>query len=129
MGVEHDTHAAERTRRKLPSAHGRPQPGRPRPPRSDEPLNILLVEDNPGDVALVRRALQGWHTPTTLVVAASGEEAMLLLHQMQAAARPLPSLMLLDLNLPGIRGHEVLGQMKADLDLRSIPVIVLSGSG
>jgi two-component system, chemotaxis family, response regulator Rcp1 len=96
----------------------------PRPPRPRECVRILLVEDNPGDVALVQRALRTWKTPTTLAVAGTGELAIELLRR----ERPLPSLALLDLNLPGRAGYEVLAEIKLDPELRALPVIVLSGS-
>jgi CheY-like chemotaxis protein len=103
---------------------GRRRRGRPRPPRQKQNIRILLVEDNPGDVALVERALRTWDTPANLLVAGSGELAIDHLRR----ARPLPSLALLDLNLPGLGGYEVLARIKLDPELRSLPVIVLSGS-
>jgi CheY-like chemotaxis protein len=82
------------------------------------------VEDNPGDVALVERALRTWSTPAKLSVVGSGE---LAIHRLRRA-RPLPSFALLDLNLPGLGGYEVLARIKHDPELRSLPVVVLSGS-
>lgn len=122
-----DTHrqtATGSTRPKNLHSGGRPKRGRPRPPRATQAVRILLVEDNPGDVALVRRALGTWQTPPALVVAGNGQHAIELLRRV----RPLPNLALLDLNLPGLAGYEVLAQIKLDPELRSLPVIVLSGS-
>ncbi|PZD74367.1 Response regulator rcp1 [Acaryochloris thomasi RCC1774] len=91
---------------------------------SEQPIQILLVEDNPGDAFLVSHALE--QRPATVLHQVShGREALDFLKQ----AAQLPDLMLLDLNLPQIDGYEVLRQVKADPDLMHIPVIVLSTSG
>ena len=85
---------------------------------------ILLVEDNPADVRLMREALAEQQLAIELLVAADGEEATRLLSD--PAKRP--DLILLDLNLPGKDGREVLAEIKADDDLRNIPVLVLTSS-
>lgn len=97
---------------------------RPRPQ-----VEILLVEDNPGDVRLTREAFAEARVRHHIHVAGTGEEALQFLRREGAyrdAARP--ELILLDLALPGMGGREVLAQIKADPSLRRIPVIVLAGS-
>jgi CheY-like chemotaxis protein len=86
---------------------------------------ILLVEDNPGDVRLVAEGLRARGTEHGLHVVADGEAALAFVR----AGRPRPDLVLLDLSLPRKRGLEVVGELKADPELRRIPVIVLTGSG
>ncbi len=94
-----------------------------------EPKCILLVEDNPGDVRLTKEALAEGKLPLDLHVAADGEEAMAFLEQGDGYTdAPHPDLVLLDLNLPKKDGREVLAEMKADPDLRRIPVVVLTTS-
>ena len=88
-------------------------------------MEILLVEDNPADVVLMQEALYELGAEAELSVAVSGEDALVRLR----SARPLPDLVILDLNLPGKHGTVVLEEMKADARLRRIPVIVLSSSG
>jgi two-component system, chemotaxis family, response regulator Rcp1 len=92
----------------------------------DAGLTIMLVEDNPGDVRLTREALRDL-APRNLLVAQDGTEA---LHMLRAgvAEGELPDLILLDLNLPGKHGHEVLDEVKQDRDLRTIPVIIVTTS-
>ena len=93
------------------------------------PINILLVEDNPGDVRLVREGLKESKVSNEMAVATDGEEATLYLkRQGKYAGVPLPDLILLDLNLPKKNGKEVLADIKSDPELRSIPVIVLTSS-
>jgi chemotaxis family two-component system response regulator Rcp1 len=90
---------------------------------------ILLVEDNPGDVRLTREALRDAEVTNTLRVVTDGEQAMSYLRRQgdhQDAVRP--DLVLLDLNLPRKDGREVLAEMKQDPDLRRIPVVVLTTS-
>lgn len=91
------------------------------------PVIILMVEDNPGDVRLTMEALREARVHNSLHVASDGVEAIEYLHAVaQTEARP--DLVLLDLNLPRKRGTEVLAEIKADPDLRSIPVVVLTSS-
>jgi two-component system, chemotaxis family, response regulator Rcp1 len=90
--------------------------------------NVLLVEDNPGDVRLLREVLtgdvEGGGSRATLHVVPDGEQALTYLAQEDQR----PDLILLDLNLPGMSGKEVLDQIKADSDLLTIPVLILTSS-
>ena len=96
---------------------------------SMKPVQILLVEDNPGDVRLAQAALAEGKVQNTLHVARDGVEAMeFLRHQGNFRQSPRPDLILLDLNLPRKSGREVLREVKEDADLRRIPVIVLTSS-
>ena len=95
-----------------------------------EDLDILIVEDNPGDVRLVREALKACASSHRLQVARDGEEALAMLRRQpphQGSSRP--NLVLLDLNLPRMDGRELLAQLKHDPELRRIPVVVLTTSG
>ncbi len=94
-----------------------------------KPIDVLLVEDNPGDVRLTMEALKDGKMRNDLYVARDGVEAMAFLHREgQYADVPRPDLVLLDLNLPRKDGREVLAEMKADETLRRIPVVVLTTS-
>jgi two-component system, chemotaxis family, response regulator Rcp1 len=94
-----------------------------------KPLEILLVEDNPGDVRLMVEALKEGTVFNHLNVACDGSEAVAFLRQEgQYVKAPRPDLILLDLNLPKKDGREVLAEIKADEDLRLIPVVVLTTS-
>jgi CheY-like chemotaxis protein len=94
-----------------------------------KPFQILLVEDNPGDVDLVLEALAGVEIVTRVSVASNGVEAMEDLRGEGGRVRPVrPDLMFLDLNLPRKDGREVLAEVKCDLELRHIPVVVLTSS-
>ena len=86
---------------------------------------ILLVEDNPGDAELTRLAFETAGIECALDVANSGEKALEYLELSDTSA---PQLILLDLNLPGMGGHDVLRRIKSDNALKRIPVIVLSSS-
>ena len=93
---------------------------------------ILLVEDNPDDVEITRRALRAGAAAVELLVARDGQEALDYLlrqgpHAADAAWR-LPDLVLLDLNLPRLTGREVLEQIRATPALRAVPVVVLTTS-
>lgn len=93
------------------------------------PIEILLVEDNPGDVRLTEEALRQGKVRNNLNVAADGVEAVAFLRrQGRYAHAPRPDLILLDLNLPKKDGREVLAEIKADVGLRKIPVVVLTTS-
>ncbi len=93
------------------------------------PVNILLVEDNPGDVLLTREAFREGRYFPKLSVVGDGEEALEFLRRKgQHAEAPRPDLILLDLNLPKKDGRELLAEVKEDSDLRHIPVIVLTTS-
>jgi two-component system, chemotaxis family, response regulator Rcp1 len=90
---------------------------------------ILLVEDNAGDVRLTQEAFTAIDSAINMHVARDGVEAMEFLRREGSyAAAPRPDLILLDLNLPRMTGREVLSRVKRDEDLRSIPVIILSAS-
>jgi len=91
--------------------------------------DVLLVEDDPGDVMLTRDSFEDCHLGLNLHVASDGEEALSFLHRAgEFAGVPRPALILLDLNLPRRGGLEVLAELKADDDLRAIPVVVLTTS-
>jgi two-component system response regulator len=95
----------------------------------DAPIDILLVEDSPGDVRLTREALRDSRVQLALHVASDGVEAMQFLeHQGRFSNAPRPNLILLDLNLPRRDGREVLEAIKTDPSLKSIPVVVLTTS-
>jgi two-component system, chemotaxis family, response regulator Rcp1 len=94
-----------------------------------KPIDILLVEDNPGDVRLTREALREGKVSNTLNVASDGEEAMDYLHKAcEPGNHSLPDLILLDLNMPRKDGREVLADIKNDPKLRRIPVVILTTS-
>ncbi len=91
------------------------------------PINILLVEDNPGDVRLTEEAFKDGRLRTNLFVAEDGVEAIAFLRRQGKYAQvPRPDLVLLDLNLPKKSGREVLAEIKADEELKSIPVVMLT---
>jgi CheY-like chemotaxis protein len=96
---------------------------------SGSPIEILLVEDNPGDVRLIREALKEGKVRNILHVVCDGVEAIAFLRQQgEYSGFPRPDLILLDLNLPKKDGREVLAEIKADEDLKRIPVVVLTTS-
>ncbi len=93
------------------------------------PIDILLVEDNPGDVRLTIEALRDSKVRNHLHVATDGVEAMAFLRREgQHADAVRPDLILLDLNLPRMDGRQVLAELKADPALKVIPVVVLTTS-
>ncbi len=97
--------------------------------KSGSPIEILLVEDNPADVRLAIEVFKSGRVTNRISVAPDGEEAIRFLRrQGKYAGEPRPDLILLDLNLPKKDGREVLSEIKADPDLKSIPVIVLTTS-
>ena len=92
-------------------------------------IEILLIEDSPADILLTREAFEESRILNTLHVAEDGVQAMDFLHRHGAyASAPRPDLILLDLNLPRKNGREVLAEIKADPDLRKIPIVVLTTS-
>ena len=92
-------------------------------------IQILLVEDNPGDVRLTVEALHGAKVANELHVVGDGEEAIDFLRQRgRHEDAPRPDIVLLDLNLPRLDGRDVLADIKADDDLATIPIIVLTSS-
>ena len=98
-------------------------------PGESNPIEILLVEDNPGDVELTREALHDSKVHMNLSVVNDGVEALAFLRrQTRYAEAPRPDLILLDLNLPRKDGRGVLAEIKADPELRQIPVVILTSS-
>ena len=96
---------------------------------SHEPVEVLLVEDNPADVRIIREALAISRIPHRLHVVENGEQALDFVRGKGAYAdAPRPELMLLDLNIPKIHGHEVIAQLRADMPARRFPIVVLTGS-
>lgn len=94
-----------------------------------QPAHILLVEDNPGDVVLTRRTLEQSSLPNHLHVVGDGESALAYVRQQapfEDATRP--DLVLLDINLPRMGGHDVLRQLKSDPETSMIPVVMLTSS-
>jgi CheY-like chemotaxis protein len=93
------------------------------------PIEILMVEDNDGDVFLTMEALKSAKIANSVHVMHDGVEALeYLRRQGKYATAPRPDLILLDLNLPGKDGREVLAEIKPDPELRAIPVVVLTSS-
>jgi len=94
-----------------------------------QPVDILLVEDNEADVRLTEEVLSESKVHNNLMVANDGVEALQCLRQLgKFKSSPRPDLILLDLNLPVKDGREVLAEIKADKNLKSIPVVVLTTS-
>lgn len=93
------------------------------------PIEILLIEDNPGDADLAREALEIAKVHNMLHVVGDGVAAMNFLRRTGAyASAPRPDLIILDLNLPLMDGREVLAEVKSDDDLKRIPVVILTTS-
>ena len=91
------------------------------------PVQVLLVEDGPGDVALISDAFAGHRLPSMLHIAADGDEALEFLRRGDVHADAVRlDLILLDLNMPRMDGRELLTVVKADADLRTIPVVVFT---
>jgi two-component system, chemotaxis family, response regulator Rcp1 len=98
-------------------------------PPDELSLGVLLVEDDPGDVLIAQEALRAGRLSTHLDVVSDGVEAMAYLRKTDGYADAhRPDLILLDLNLPRMSGHEVLAELKSDTSLRRIPVVVLTTS-
>lgn len=93
------------------------------------PIRIMLVEDSPSDARLIQECLGEIDTPNEVFVVNDGERAVNMLRRDGESAESFePDLVLLDLDLPKLNGHEVLEQVKADEKMRRIPVIVLTSS-
>lgn len=93
------------------------------------PIEVLLVEDDPGDVVMTREAFEDNKVRNTLHVVSDGVEAMAFLRcEGEYASTPRPDIVLLDLNLPRKDGREVLAEVKADPELCRIPIVVLTTS-
>ncbi|GGK28230.1 two-component system response regulator [Pilimelia terevasa] len=96
---------------------------------NQQPIVVLLVEDDPGDEMMTREAFDENKVANDLRVVRDGEEALDFLYRRGAhVGAPRPDLILLDLNLPKYDGREILAQLKGDEDLRSIPIVVLTTS-
>ena len=94
-----------------------------------KPANILLVEDNEGDILLTMEAFEESKIKTEITVAKNGKEALDFLFKRGAFTEvKSPDIILLDINIPIFNGHEVLQQIKADPNLKKIPVIMLTTS-
>lgn len=92
-------------------------------------IEVLLVEDNPGDIRLIKEALNDAKIHVHITVAHDGVEALALLRREgNYATAGVPDLILLDLNLPRMSGHDVLATIKQDEGLRRIPVVIVSSS-
>lgn len=97
--------------------------------RARRPVNVLLVDDDEGDAVLIGEALLDEGESLNLHVVKDGVEAMAFLrHEPPFAQAPRPDLILLDLNMPRKNGYEVMTEMRADMDLCTIPVVILSTS-
>jgi CheY-like chemotaxis protein len=99
------------------------------PKTPPKPIDVLLVEDDPGDVLLIREAFDDNKVHNTLNVVSDGEQALAYLRREgEHAGASRPDLVLLDLNLPRKDGREVLAEVKQDPELRTIPIVVLTTS-
>jgi CheY-like chemotaxis protein len=97
--------------------------------KQPQPIEVLLVEDDPGDVLMIREAFAENKLRNHLSVASDGEQASDMLNRRgQYSQAPRPDVVLLDLNLPRRDGRELLTEIKADADLRTIPVVILTTS-
>jgi CheY-like chemotaxis protein len=97
--------------------------------RTETVMDVLLVEDSPGDVRLTREAFREANGSVRLHVASDGVEAMAFLRREgDYREAPRPDFILLDLNLPRMDGREVLAHIKADIGLRTIPTVILTTS-
>ncbi len=97
--------------------------------KEEEKIEILLIEDNPGDVRLIREGLKGSTIVGHISVVEDGEAAMEFLYRKgRFAEAPVPDIILLDLNLPKKDGREVLAEIKQNDELKRIPVVVLTSS-
>jgi CheY-like chemotaxis protein len=95
-----------------------------------KPIEILLVEDNEGDIGLIEEVFEEAKIRNKLHIAENGEEAMLFLHgKKKFSGSQRPDIILLDLNLPKKDGREVLREIREDYDLKNIPVVILTTSG
>jgi CheY-like chemotaxis protein len=98
-------------------------------PATPQPIDILLVEDDPGDALLTREAFADHKLRNRLIVFGDGRKALEYLHRRGPYAQAgRPGLILLDLNLPGLDGRDLLARLAADPDLGAIPVVVLTNS-
>lgn len=94
---------------------------------SDRPLNLLVVEDNPGDVMLLEEELEGADFDVRLSIAAHGEQALSILSEAAAGASERPDMVLLDIHLPGMNGHQIYDAIRSDPRLTDIRIVFLTG--
>ena len=93
------------------------------------PVQVLLVEDNPGDARLVEEAVKETEIHSNLSIAEDGEKALAILRKEGGNEdSPRPDLILLDLNLPGMSGQDILSEIKSNEELNRIPVVVVTGT-
>lgn len=98
-------------------------------PRTPSPVRILVVDDDPGDVLMIEEALEDSDVEKVIDVVNDGQEAMeFLRREGRHTAAQRPDVILLDLNMPRMDGRQVLGEVKRDEDLRTIPIVVLTTS-
>ncbi|NIA17226.1 MAG: response regulator [Planctomycetes bacterium] len=93
-----------------------------------EPMKILLIEDDPGDQKLVKTSLKNQKIANELLIVDNGENALDYLAQSKKGECPMPDLILLDLNMPGMGGKECLRRIKEDEELDTIPIVILTTS-
>lgn len=99
------------------------------PESVSQPIEVLLVEDDPGDVLMTQEAFADYKVANKLTVVTNGEDAIAYMRKTgKFADAPTPDLVLLDLNLPRRNGREVLREIKEDPELRSVPVVILTTS-
>ena len=89
--------------------------------------NVLMVDDNPGDLQLIEEAFKDSGIPVVFHAAGDASSAFEHLTRAEIAARPLPDVIILDLNLPGMHGLEVITALRANLAWKHIPIVVFSG--
>jgi CheY-like chemotaxis protein len=98
-------------------------------PNSSRPIEVLLVEDDPGDVLMTQEAFAEYKIANRLTIVSNGEDAIAYLRKQGGFSDvPTPDLVLLDLNLPRRDGREVLRDIKGDPELRRIPIVILTTS-
>src|SRR5688500_18161615 len=106
-----------------------PEPPEAAAPSTPRPPVVLLVEDNPADVRMIREALAVTRVPHELYVVEDGAEAIqFATRQGRYADAPPPDLVLLDLNIPKLHGHEVIARLRAQHSLGRLPIVVMTGS-
>jgi CheY-like chemotaxis protein len=94
-----------------------------------EPVKVLIVEDNPGDVVLVREALKQAKVLFELTVQDDGEAMLQLIEALEQRGGPFPDIVLLDLNLPRIGGMQLLERMRGSAPWKGVPVVIASSAG
>ncbi len=122
-------HVSRQSQTSVETPGGRRKARPPGPREGDARFEILLVEDNPGDARLTREVFGEGQTLNEIHVVSDGVEALRFLRKENPfPSAPRPDLVLLDLNLPRKDGQELLAEIKSDVELRSIPIIVLTTS-